>query len=64
MTFDAELLDLVACPSCHASFAPPSADPQTLTCSGCGLAFPVVEGIPVLLISDAIAAESSHEADA
>ena len=65
MTFDTDLLDLVACPSCHASFVPPAAQTptQSLTCSGCGLIFPVVDGIPVLLIDDAIGTDAAGEVD-
>lgn len=63
MTFDADMLDLVACPACHASFVPPAAQTQSLTCSGCGLVFPVVDGIPVLLIDDAIGTDPAGEGD-
>jgi len=66
MTFDTDLLDLVACPACHASFVRPSVSTriQALTCSGCGLIFPVIDGIPVLLIDEAIGTHAEGEVDA
>jgi uncharacterized protein YbaR (Trm112 family) len=67
MTIDAELLDLLACPSeDHAplrletrgsdndsgSDAGPEVE-QVLVCTHCGSTFPIVDGIPVLLLDDA-----------
>lgn len=49
-----ELFEILACPNCHGSFA---VDPERkeLVCTGaeCGLAYPVIDGIPVLLIDEA-----------
>ncbi|UED86009.1 MULTISPECIES: Trm112 family protein [Streptomyces] len=48
------LLDILACPVCH---APLRADEQEreLICTGdaCALAYPVRDGIPVLLVDEA-----------
>lgn len=54
MELDTEVLDLLACPNCHASFAV-DPDRSELVCTGpdCGLAFPVVDGIPILLVDEA-----------
>lgn len=54
MIVDPDLLAILACPQCR---APLRADEDTgeLVCTGgdCGLAFPVREGIPVLLVTEA-----------
>src|ERR1700689_5349471 len=54
MQIEAWLLDILACPKCH---APLRADDEAseLVCTGadCGLAYPVRDGIPVLLIDEA-----------
>lgn len=58
MTEHAELspdfLAIAACPSCHAKFAV-DYDQSELVClsSTCGLAYPIRDGIPVLLIDQA-----------
>ena len=50
----AEFLSIAACPSCHAKFAV-DYDQNELVClsSACGLAYPIKDGIPVLLIDQA-----------
>jgi uncharacterized protein len=50
--WDPAILSVLACPKCHAAFLPPT--PESILCSGCGLRFPIVDGIPVLLIDDAL----------
>ncbi|MEV0678242.1 Trm112 family protein [Actinosynnema sp. NPDC050436] len=56
---DAKLLEILACPCPeHAPLRPGTAeDPQAdfLTCTACGRSFPVREGIPVLLLDEAVA---------
>ena len=49
-----ELLDILACPNCHGSLAVDH-DRDELVClaTDCGLAYPVRQGIPVLLIDEA-----------
>ena len=45
MNIDPALRELLVCPSCHASFTDGD---EELVCTGCGLAYPVRDGIPVL----------------
>lgn len=54
MPLEAGLLEILACPACHA----PLKDTDTeLVCTAngtdCGLAYPVRDGIPVLLVDEA-----------
>ena len=46
------LLEILACPACH---APLKEQASELICTGdaCGLAYPVRDGIPVLLVDEA-----------
>jgi uncharacterized protein YbaR (Trm112 family) len=46
------LLKILACPACHASLRVDEAA-QELVCTGCGLAYPVRDDIPVLLVDEA-----------
>jgi uncharacterized protein YbaR (Trm112 family) len=50
MNIDPALLEIIVCPSCHADLRP---DGEELVCTGCGLAYPVRDDIPVLLIDEA-----------
>ncbi|MFL6062368.1 MAG: Trm112 family protein [Marmoricola sp.] len=52
MNLDPALLDLVVCPACHAGLAADDAAAE-LVCTGCGLAYPVRDDIPVLLVDEA-----------
>ncbi len=49
-----ELLEILACPNCHGALAVDH-DRDELVCTApdCGLAYPVRDGIPVLLIDEA-----------
>jgi uncharacterized protein YbaR (Trm112 family) len=51
---DPQLLAILACPQCHASLRVDDAA-QELVCTSdsCGLAYPVRDEIPVLLIDEA-----------
>lgn len=59
VTLDARLLEILACPSCKSPLrvedalagAPEGVDGE-LVCTGCGLAYPVRDGIPVLLVDE------------
>lgn len=52
MNLDPFLLEILACPSCHAPLLPEN-ETSELVCTGCGLAYPVRDDIPVLLIDEA-----------
>ncbi|MGP3953819.1 Trm112 family protein [Streptomyces sp. 7N604] len=57
MPLEAGLLEILACPACHAPLRETSADSAAdeLVCTGagCGLAYPIRDGIPVLLVDEA-----------
>lgn len=52
-----ELLAIIVCPACHGELvlvdAGESAAQPELVCQACGLAYPVRDGIPVLLVDEA-----------
>lgn len=55
---DQDYLDILACPSCHKPLeqVPPDAGDDAesrLVCTGCGLRYPVRDGIPNMLIDEA-----------
>lgn len=52
MNLDPILLEVIACPACHGSLVPDDAASE-LVCADCGLAYPVRDDIPVLLIDEA-----------
>ena len=54
MDLTPEFLEIAACPACHSKFAV-DYDKSELVCTGqaCGLAYPVQDRIPVLLIDRA-----------
>ncbi len=52
MNLEPWLLEILACPACHASLRVDEAA-QELVCTGCGLAYPVRDDIPVLLVDEA-----------
>ncbi|SHM01333.1 Trm112 family protein [Streptomyces sp. NBC_00433] len=48
------LLDILACPACHAALrADEDAAELVCTSDSCGLAYPVRDDIPVLLVDEA-----------
>lgn len=49
---DPQLLAIMQCPSCTGTLTE-RADPPALVCGGCGLQYPVRDGIPVMLIEEA-----------
>jgi uncharacterized protein YbaR (Trm112 family) len=49
---DPLLLEILACPDCHAPLRPDEPASE-LVCTGCRLAYPVRDDIPVLLIDEA-----------
>jgi uncharacterized protein YbaR (Trm112 family) len=58
LQLDPQLLEILACPcDAHAPLRPgtatePGAD--ALTCAACGRSYPVTDGIPVLLLDEAL----------
>ncbi len=54
MNLDPALLAILACPKCHAELRVDDAASELVcTGAGCGLAYPVRDDIPVLLIDEA-----------
>ncbi|MGW1200590.1 Trm112 family protein [Streptomyces sp. NPDC002536] len=57
MPLEAGLLEILACPACHAPLREENAAEETpeLVCESqsCALAYPVRDGIPVLLVDEA-----------
>ena len=47
---DRELLEILACPACKSPVAQQS---DRLVCTGCGLRYPIRDGIPVMLVDEA-----------
>jgi uncharacterized protein YbaR (Trm112 family) len=47
-----EVLELIVCPACQGKLA---LEGDTVSCGACGRRYPVVDGIPVLLIERAAA---------
>ena len=52
MSFDSELLDILACPQCKADIKL-TADEKGLKCVKCKRVYPIKDGIPVMLIDEA-----------
>ncbi len=54
MKIDDWLLEILACPACHAPLREdPGASELVCTSETCGLAYPVRDDIPVLLVDEA-----------
>jgi uncharacterized protein YbaR (Trm112 family) len=45
-----ELLEILACPKCHTKIQ--LREPDGLYCPNCKVVYPIVDGIPVLLIEE------------
>jgi uncharacterized protein YbaR (Trm112 family) len=52
MNIDDWLLEILACPKCRADLRADDVANE-LVCTGCGLAYPVRDDIPVLLVDEA-----------
>ncbi len=59
---DEHLLQILACPDTHHAPLTYDAGAQTLTCTECGRAFPIRDGIPVLLLDEALTAPTHGSA--
>ena len=57
---DPQLMEMLICPSCHGKLEEDEAQAR-LRCTQCGLAYPVQDGIPVMLIDEAIKPEGWEE---
>jgi len=57
---DAQLKEILRCPNCHGELEEDEAQ-AVLRCQGCGHAYPVRDGIPVMLIEEAVKEGSSKE---
>ena len=54
MNLDPDLLAIIVCPDCHGKLeASTGGATEELVCTGCGLAYPVRDDIPVLLVDEA-----------
>ncbi len=53
ISIDPSLLAIIVCPDCRSSLRLEDGPPPELACEGCGLAYPVRDGIPVLLVDEA-----------
>lgn len=51
---DPQLLEILACPSEDHAPLRVEADAQVLTCTSCGRRYPVVDGVPVLLLDEVL----------
>ncbi|MFO7718469.1 MAG: Trm112 family protein [Desulfohalobium sp.] len=54
MAIDSQLLELLACPQCKGELEPTAAE-DGLICHNCAVVYPVEDGIPIMLIEEAIA---------
>ena len=65
VTLDPQLLEILACPSPdHAPLrvgTPGDPEAEALTCTSCGRQYPVVDGVPVLLLDEAVLPSVSAE---
>ena len=52
MRLEPFLLEVLACPACRSSVRVDEAASE-LVCTGCGLAYPVRDDIPVMLVDEA-----------
>ena len=52
MNLEPTLLDILVCPSCHGELRVDEPASE-LVCTACGLAYPVRDDIPVLLVDEA-----------
>lgn len=50
VNIDPALLEIIVCPACRADLVVVG---EELVCQGCGLAYPVRDDIPVLLVDEA-----------
>ena len=59
MSLTSKLLEILVCPQCKGKLAQVEGG-QGLLCNACQLKYPVKEGIPVMLVEDAVDMRASH----
>ena len=52
MALDERLLEILVCPDCRSDVTYKDRR-KVIVCDGCGLIYPVVDGIPVMLVEEA-----------
>ena len=60
MPIDPELLDILICPACKGAVRPVDEE-SGLACSDCGRVYPIKDGIPVLIVDEAVQAGGDSE---
>ena len=63
MSVDPALLSILRCPDEHHAELTLDAEEQTLTCTECGRIFEIRDGIPVLLLDEAVPAPGGAATD-
>jgi uncharacterized protein len=63
VALDPQLLDILACPDTHHAPLDYDESGQTLTCTECGRVFPIRDGIPVLLLDEAVSGDARGAAE-
>ena len=53
MSLKPELLEILVCPQCKGNLEHREQPEETLICGACRLAYPVDDGIPIMLIDEA-----------
>jgi hypothetical protein len=59
MPIDPEFLEMLACPACRSPLAPRGEG--RLLCASCGRGYPIRDGIPVLLLDEAVIESEPEE---
>jgi uncharacterized protein YbaR (Trm112 family) len=52
LPIDPKILEIIACPACHADVAP-TPDGAALRCSACGRRYAIVNDIPEMVVEEA-----------
>jgi uncharacterized protein YbaR (Trm112 family) len=63
MAISPELLEILRCPRCRGRLAL-APDGGALRCAACALAYPVCDGIPVMIVDEATALPAPRGGDA
>ena len=60
MTLQQELLEILACPRCRGQLEALGTPLQGLCCRACSVVYPVRDGIPVMLLEEALPLNARH----